>query len=498
MRKIIVIFVISILGLTSVKSQSIVNQYNDSLDMSIHNRFYLSLYGGLAQFYGDVSSDVYFPGTSMKGKIPWVISPRVGWDFNSRFGLRADWTMNSVWGKSNKPGQDRYFHASVNDIQGHLIVNMTNIVFPYKYNKRWNMTAYVGAGWMFYNSIARNSNDSILHVTGYDMNGDKTERSTNRVWSVGLSGAYKLTKHLDISLEIKMNNSPVDDLDAWVVGLSEFDNYSSVMLGLNYYFGTKDNAWKWNPLEPLVGEMIDSLESYDKQLVDLGNDVKDLKACCEATSSLPDSPDEDADGVPDTRDLEPKTPKGNTVNWQGVTIMPNNPSKVPLNNPTDFADDDNDGVPNIRDIEPNTPANTMVNWQGVTIPVGGSGSSVGGAGIVGGGGSPKVGMYFNSVYFPFDQSTIDQANYQEIIKVVMYLRANPGTRIKISGNTDERGTNSYNDALSDRRVKAVKKVLLEDFGFDESIFDEEALGETKLFSQNTHWVNRRVDFFIVK
>lgn len=505
MRKIFIIIGLMLLNIGYVSSQNANSvRVTDTTHMDAHNRFYVSLYGGLAQFYGDVSSDVFFPGSMMKGKIPWSVSPRIGWDFNPRFGLRADLNVNSIWAQSNK-GQDIYFHASVYDIQGEFMMNLTNIMFPYDYDKRWNMSLFLGAGWMFYNSIARNSADSIYTdaLVGYDVNGNTTKRASDRLWSAGFSAGYKIAKHLDLSLEVKFNNTPTDKLDGISHALSEYDNYSSVMLGLTYYFGSKDQEWKWNPIDPFFEEIMDSIGANDNNIVDLGNEVSNLKGCCEGINPNATGEDDDGDGVPNVRDLEPKTPKGALVNWQGRTILPNDTTNAPSLDPQDFLDDDGDGVANVRDLEPNTPKGAIVNWQGKAV------SGMGQSSVVNDPNKPTpvvnqprattqvVGMYFNSVYFPFDQSVVDQANYQEIIKLVMYLKANPGTRVKISGNTDVRGSNAYNDALSDRRVKAVKKILLEDFGFTEDIFVEEALGENKVFSNNTHWVNRRVDFFIV-
>lgn len=509
MRKIFNLVAVLLLSSSFLSAQDMGQPYSqDSTNMNQYNRFYLSLYGGIAQFYGDVSSDVFFPGSMMKGKFPWSVSPRIGWDFNPRFGLRADMNLNSIWAESNRDDKS-YFHASVMDFQGEFVVNMSNLMFPYNYNKKWNMTIFTGAGWMFYNAIKRDTNDAILNdpatgtiLVGYDMNGDKTKRESERIWNAGFSVGYKITKHLDLGLEVKFNNTPTDKLDGTFHALSEFDNYSSVMLGLTYYLGPNEQEWKWNPIDPFFAEILDSIRANDQELVDLGNRVSNVEACCsQVNPGAVKAADDDADGIPNLRDLEPNSPKGAIVNWQGRTIMPNDPNNYPGMNPQDFVDDDGDGVPNVRDLEPNTPKDAIVNWQGRTI-TGGAGSSNDPSRPTNidpnsNRGDLKVGMYFNSVYFPFDQSVIDQTNYAEIIKVAMYLKAHPGTRIKISGNTDERGTNPYNDALSDRRVKAVKKILLEDFGFKSDIFEEEALGEKVLFSKTTHWVNRRVDFFIV-
>jgi len=313
------------------------------------------------------------------------------------------------------------------------------------YNKKWNMTIFVGAGWMWYRSIARNSSDSILHVVGYDLNGNKLKRESERLWSAGFSVGYKIAKHLDVSVEIKFDNTPTDKIDGVDHVLSEFDNYSSAMLGLTYHFGSHEQEWKWNPIDPFIGDIMDSVIAHDNDIVDLGNEVEELRNCCEA----PREADDDLDSVPNSKDLEPNTPKGNLVNWQGITI------------PVDT-----------------TPANPTPG--GVIV-----------------GGIPGQAMFFNSIYFPFDKSNITQESYMEIVKVARYINAHPGTKIMISGNTDIRGTNDYNIALSQRRVNAAKKVLIEDFGFKAENFAEEALSEDKPISNKVHWVNRRVDFFIV-
>jgi len=41
-----------------------------------------------------------------------------------------------------------------------------------------------------------------------------------------------------------------------------------------------------------------------------------------------------------------------------------------------------------------------------------------------------------------------------------YLKNNPDAKVRLEGNTDERGTRAYNLALSNRRADSVKKFLL--------------------------------------
>jgi len=92
---------------------------------------------------------------------------------------------------------------------------------------------------------------------------------------------------------------------------------------------------------------------------------------------------------------------------------------------------------------------------------------VNGAGGSGGSGNfssqpwndPKSPLFEKSIYFGFDEYTV-QTKYQKMLSAhASYLKANPTQKIIIQGNTDERGTAEYNLALGQRRSDAVRKSL---------------------------------------
>ena len=92
---------------------------------------------------------------------------------------------------------------------------------------------------------------------------------------------------------------------------------------------------------------------------------------------------------------------------------------------------------------------------------------VNGSGGTGGSGSfgsqpwndPKSPLFEKSVYFGFDEYTV-QTKYQKMLSThASYLKANSKQKIIIQGNTDERGTAEYNLALGQRRSDAVRKSL---------------------------------------
>jgi peptidoglycan-associated lipoprotein len=72
---------------------------------------------------------------------------------------------------------------------------------------------------------------------------------------------------------------------------------------------------------------------------------------------------------------------------------------------------------------------------------------------------PQSTLYQRSVYFDFNEYTV-QTKYQKTLSAhASYLKANPKQKIIIQGNTDERGTAEYNLALGQRRSDAVRKSL---------------------------------------
>ena len=72
---------------------------------------------------------------------------------------------------------------------------------------------------------------------------------------------------------------------------------------------------------------------------------------------------------------------------------------------------------------------------------------------------PKSPLFKRSVYFDFDSYSV-KSEYQATLQAhANYLKANKDRKIRIEGNTDERGTTEYNLALGQRRSEAVRKSL---------------------------------------
>lgn len=104
------------------------------------------------------------------------------------------------------------------------------------------------------------------------------------------------------------------------------------------------------------------------------------------------------------------------------------------------------------------------------------------------------------VYFDFDKSNIRDDQQERIMGNADFMKSNPGVRISIEGNCDERGTNEYNMALGERRAQAAKKYLT-NLGVSSSRMTTVSYGEEKplLYGHDEYsWAQNRRDDFVIR
>ena len=104
------------------------------------------------------------------------------------------------------------------------------------------------------------------------------------------------------------------------------------------------------------------------------------------------------------------------------------------------------------------------------------------------------------IYFDFDSAQL-LPRAQEILKrKAEWLRAHPGARVIIEGNTDERGTVEYNLALGDRRAEAAKDFLVE-LGISPDRITTISYGEERPADPGHNeaaWAKNRRDAFVLE
>jgi outer membrane protein OmpA-like peptidoglycan-associated protein len=103
------------------------------------------------------------------------------------------------------------------------------------------------------------------------------------------------------------------------------------------------------------------------------------------------------------------------------------------------------------------------------------------------------------VLFGFDRSDLNATAEDNLDKLANVLKEYPDTDIEIQGHTDSKGTESYNQGLSQRRANAVA-TYLRNRGINSSRITTKGFGESAPVASNDtesgRSQNRRVDFLI--
>ncbi|WP_178986527.1 OmpA family protein [Winogradskyella helgolandensis] len=107
------------------------------------------------------------------------------------------------------------------------------------------------------------------------------------------------------------------------------------------------------------------------------------------------------------------------------------------------------------------------------------------------------------IFFEFDESNITAQAAFELDKLVQIMNKYPEMVIEATSHTDNRGTDTYNNGLSDRRAKTTVQYVISK-GIDEARITGEGKGETEPkvdcsggCTKAQHAENRRSEFIIV-
>ncbi|WP_311136615.1 OmpA family protein [Hymenobacter cellulosilyticus] len=202
---------------------------------------------------------------------------------------------------------------------------------------------------------------------------------------------------------------------------------------------------------------------------DRDNDgVRDSEDACPDTPGTPQMrgcPDTDKDGVADPQDKCPDTPAGTQVDANGCPLV---------------LDQDNDGILDNVDKCPNTPAGTRVDANGCPLVV-----------------DPALRKLEVPVRFKTNSTVIERSSYPALNKMIEALKTHPEYGIRVIGHADSRGTDEYNQGLSERRAESVKRYFTGK-QVEGSRVVTEGRGEGEPAAPNTSKAgmsqNRRVEF----
>jgi OmpA-OmpF porin, OOP family len=185
-----------------------------------------------------------------------------------------------------------------------------------------------------------------------------------------------------------------------------------------------------------------------------GDGIADKDDACPDVAGLKKfkgCPDTDEDGVPDNLDKCPNTKKGCPVDVNGC----------PLDTDKDGIIDCEDNCPTVAGTKENK--GCPVEWEEISV---------------------------GPVYFDYDKSNIRKDAADILDKAVTILDASASYDIVVNGHTCDRGTDQYNQGLSERRAQSVVKYLISK-GINNAFVGAKGYGETKPAVPNTSEKNRQ-------
>lgn len=101
------------------------------------------------------------------------------------------------------------------------------------------------------------------------------------------------------------------------------------------------------------------------------------------------------------------------------------------------------------------------------------------------------------VKFDFDKAQVKQESYGDIKALADFMKQYPSTSTVVEGHTDSVGSDTYNQGLSERRAKAVRDVLVNQYGVEGSRVNAVGYGESRPVADNAtaegRAINRRVE-----
>lgn len=208
---------------------------------------------------------------------------------------------------------------------------------------------------------------------------------------------------------------------------------------------------------------------------------------CDRDDKCPDTPccakvgpdgcpfDSDGDGIYDGIDKCPDTPKGAKVNEKGCPL-----------------DSDKDGVCDGIDQCPDTPRDAKVDKHGCPIKTSETALVFLDTGV----------FTTSEIVFEFDSAEIKPESYKILNEIGDALSEWPELEIEIGGHTDNKGSEDYNQKLSEKRAQAVLDYLTKNFSdIRHGNYSVKGYGEKKSVASNDseegRAENRRVEFIVL-
>lgn len=111
-----------------------------------------------------------------------------------------------------------------------------------------------------------------------------------------------------------------------------------------------------------------------------------------------------------------------------------------------------------------------------------------------------VTVRLNKIYFDFNKTDLRPESFAELDRLVELMNLNPSVKIEIAGHTDDKGSDEYNQTLSQGRAESVMNYLLQQ-GINSDRVVAKGYGESQPEvpndSDENRQINRRVEFTVL-
>ncbi|WOD09107.1 OmpA family protein [Marinomonas sp. GJ51-6] len=267
----------------------------------------------------------------------------------------------------------------------------------------------------------------------------------------------------------------------------ELDNLTTI--GLHFVFGG-GLVDKSGLKEQFADAVEEKKPEYEEEVAAVKEQVEEESTQAEEKIAevKAENTDADNDGVKDANDLCLATPANVSVDAtgcaldtdkDGVADHQDNCLATPANVSVDAKgcalDDDKDGVANHLDMCANSSAGAKVDEKGCYL-------------VLESQKSVRLDVQFGN-----NSIAVDQKYYAQIEEVADFLKEYPNTNATIEGHTDDRGSASYNQAISEKRAQAIVDVLVDSFGISADRLNAVGYGEEQPLLNNDTEANRSIN-----
>lgn len=450
------LFLVSMFAFATAESEVTVSETSESKvlhEFKDFSHWSIQVNGGFSQFDGDANQR--YDQLLSSSQLLWTVGIDVEYSFNPAWGLIANFQYMPYHAhtSSTKYGKN-YFRGNMYAPSLMLSMNLLNLFGQYRSNAAWNWYLNAGVGLVFYD-VKSESEGVVGEESPKEIKDGKTigiplgtqvEYNINDYLAVGLSGYYRIHNKDNFEGE-EYTKGTMNDGEFYVTASLRVKLAPNVKEGGHMRNISMMDYRKKRTGESNLESRLDSLEKRVKVLEDtVANNI--LPRLDELEKQHATTPDEDGDGVPDFRDRQANTPKGAFVNYWGESI----PQEV---------------------LEPACCDDVKKVFAALGV-------------------DPKV-DYDMSVYFAFDKAIVTANARKNIEKAIQKLNENPEMKVELRGYCDFPGSNDYNLKLSERRVKAVKDVMVK-AGIAEDRIATQPQGALPN-PPKAELKNRRCDFF---